>query len=196
MLVLPYDIGMSKILRTPLASRQAPVRYCYAETPLGSVLLSARNGALLGLHFTGHPLSPAPLDCWILDEAPFELVRSQLEEYFAGVRSDFDPELAPIGSPFESQVWNPLIGIPYGATLSYSEVALQIGRPKAARAVGAAIGRNPIAILVPCHRVIGANHELTGYAWGLARKAWLLDHEASHLVHNRQGQQQIEARQR
>lgn len=151
---------------------------------------------MVGLDFTGHRLSPDPMGSWILDEVPFERVRSQLEGYFAGVLSDFDLELSLMGSPFELQVWNALRDIPYRATISYSQIALRIGRPKAARAVGAAIGRNPIAIVVPCHRVIGANRELTGYAWGLERKAWLLDHEQSHLVRHHQGKQQIEARQR
>ncbi|WP_305879902.1 methylated-DNA--[protein]-cysteine S-methyltransferase [Simiduia sp. 21SJ11W-1] len=105
----------------------------------------------------------------------------QLAEYFAGRRQEFDLPLAARGTAFQQQVWAALTAVPLGATASYGDIAAGIGKPKAVRAVGAANGRNPIAIVVPCHRVIGANGTLTGYAGGLARKQWLLRHEGVAL---------------
>jgi methylated-DNA-[protein]-cysteine S-methyltransferase len=102
----------------------------------------------------------------------------QLQEYFRGERRDFEVELDPSGTDFELQVWAELRRIPYGATTTYGEIARRIGDPDASRAVGVANARNPIAILVPCHRVIGSDGDLTGYAGGLDRKKWLLDHES------------------
>jgi methylated-DNA-[protein]-cysteine S-methyltransferase len=104
----------------------------------------------------------------------------QLEQYFAGERTDFDLELDPIGTPFERRVWDELRAIPYGETTSYAEIARRIGRPSACRAVGRANGRNPIAVVVPCHRVIGSNGSLTGYAGGIEMKRALLDLEQRH----------------
>ena len=101
----------------------------------------------------------------------------QLSEYFAGDRTDFDLDLAPSGTDFQRKVWTALSQIPYGTTESYGQLALRIGQPTASRAVGLANGRNPIAIVVPCHRVIGSSGTLTGYAGGLERKRWLLEHE-------------------
>ena len=102
----------------------------------------------------------------------------QLTEYFAGERRDFDLPLAPSGTEFQRTVWHALADIPFGATCSYGDLARAVGRPAASRAVGAANGKNPIAIILPCHRVIGASGELTGYGGGLPMKRWLLDHEA------------------
>jgi len=104
-------------------------------------------------------------------------VAGQLDEYFAGTRQDFNVALELRGSPFQVEVWTALQAIPYGETTSYAGIAGAIGRPAAVRAVGAANGRNPISIIVPCHRVIGADGSLTGYGWGVEHKAWLLDHE-------------------
>jgi len=103
---------------------------------------------------------------------------AQLAEYFAGARRDFDVPLAPRGTGFQQRVWRELAKIPYGQTRSYGELARSLGRPTASRAVGAANGRNPISILVPCHRVVAGTGALTGYAGGLAAKRWLLEHEA------------------
>jgi methylated-DNA-[protein]-cysteine S-methyltransferase len=103
--------------------------------------------------------------------------KRQLDEYFAGTRESFDLPLAPEGTAFQQRVWRALLAIPYGTTCSYGELARAIGRPAASRAVGAANGKNPLAIVVPCHRVIGANGTLTGYGGGLPTKRWLLDHE-------------------
>jgi methylated-DNA-[protein]-cysteine S-methyltransferase len=109
--------------------------------------------------------------------AVLQLAAAQLTEYFAGQRRDFDLPLAPQGTDFQREVWRALAQIPFGITCSYGELARAIGRPAASRAVGAANGRNPIAIILPCHRVIGASGELTGYGGGLPMKRWLLDHE-------------------
>jgi methylated-DNA-[protein]-cysteine S-methyltransferase len=103
--------------------------------------------------------------------------RAQLEEYFAGERTAFEVPLDLRGTPFQLAVWNALLEIPFGVTCSYGELARRIGKPRAVRAVGHAIGSNPVAIVVPCHRVIGARGRLTGYAGGIERKAWLLAHE-------------------
>jgi methylated-DNA-[protein]-cysteine S-methyltransferase len=108
--------------------------------------------------------------------------RRQLEEYFAGHRRCFDLECAPSGTDFQRRAWLALARIPYGATISYASQAAWLGAPGAARAVGAANGRNPVPIVVPCHRVVGSNGRLTGYAGGLAGKRWLLDHERRHAV--------------
>jgi methylated-DNA-[protein]-cysteine S-methyltransferase len=114
------------------------------------------------------------------DERAIARVRKQVEEYCAGARTDFDLELAPAGTEFQRAVWNALLEIPYGETRSYGEIARAIGQPKAARGVGSANHANPIGLIVPCHRVIGANGSLTGYGGGLPLKQALLAHEASH----------------
>jgi methylated-DNA-[protein]-cysteine S-methyltransferase len=155
----------------------ATTRYRHLETPLGRVLLTGREGALTGLHFTGLNATPAIDRAWVADDSGFEAVCRQLDEYFAGRRQSFDVPLQMDGSPFQVEVWSALLGVQYGETASYGEIARRIGRKGAARAVGAANGRNPIAIIVPCHRVIGADDTLTGYGGGLDRKAWLLDLE-------------------
>src|SRR6202012_510460 len=103
--------------------------------------------------------------------------RAQIEEYFAGTRRDFDLPLAPRGTAFQRSVWHALATIPFGVTTTYGEIAAAVGRPTASRAVGAANGQNPIAIVIPCHRVIGANGTLTGYGGGLPTKEWLVRHE-------------------
>jgi methylated-DNA-[protein]-cysteine S-methyltransferase len=115
---------------------------------------------------------------WVRDDAPFAAAHAQLDEYFAGDRTEFDLPLHPSGTPFQLKVWDALRTIPYGEVRSYGEIAEQIGKPGAARAVGLANGRNPISIIVPCHRVIGASGALTGYGGGLERKQALLDLES------------------
>ena len=105
----------------------------------------------------------------------------QLREYFAGERRRFDLPIAPAGTPFRQRVWRLLLEIPHGETATYGEIANRLGTPDAARAVGAAVGRNPLAVVIPCHRVVGTNGALTGYAGGLDRKRWLLNHEATAL---------------
>jgi methylated-DNA-[protein]-cysteine S-methyltransferase len=118
---------------------------------------------------------------WQAAEEPFEEVRIQLAEYFAGRRTAFGLPLAMAGSPFQRRVWRALQEIPYGETTSYGEIARRVGVPSAPRAVGVANGQNPVAVIVPCHRVIGADGSLTGYGGGLERKRRLLDLEAGVL---------------
>jgi methylated-DNA-[protein]-cysteine S-methyltransferase len=147
-------------------------------SPVGPLLLAAdRDGALTHLWFELPGGSPPPWAGARPDPAPFAAVRAQLEEYFAGGREAFDLPLAPRGTPFQLAAWEALRGIPYGERRTYAAQAAAIGRPRAVRAVGAANGRNPISIVVPCHRVVGAAGALTGYGGGLERKSWLLRHE-------------------
>jgi methylated-DNA-[protein]-cysteine S-methyltransferase len=110
-----------------------------------------------------------------------ERVIDEIAEYFAGKRQSFTIELAPKGTPFQLAVWNALVKIPYGDTITYAELAMRIGKPSAIRAVGAANGANPIPVIIPCHRVIGSNGTLTGYGGGIERKQWLLAHEGRRL---------------
>jgi len=143
------------------------------DTPVGRLTLAASEGGLTailwpGEQATGRACAAHPL----LDEA-----RRQLDAYFAGTRRQFDLPLAPRGTPFQQQVWNALAAIPFAETRSYAAIARAIGRPAAIRAVGAANGRNPISIVVPCHRVVGTDGSLTGFAGGLAAKRFLLVHE-------------------
>lgn len=151
--------------------------YTCLASPIGDLMLVSNGEALCGLHMTPHP--PAATAGWQADPGPLAVAVGQLEEYFAGRRLSFDLPLAPTGTGFQQKVWQALREIPYGRTESYGELARRIGQPTASRAVGAANGRNPIAIIVPCHRVIGANGALTGFGGGLDRKQWLLRHEAA-----------------
>lgn len=156
--------------------------YCaYYESPLGQILLTASESALTGLHFVGEKYYPNVLPAWRYD-ADFSVIRStmtQLDEYFAGKRQAFDVALAPEGTQFQRLVWDRLTTIRFGETATYGELARRIGNANAVRAVGAANGRNPISIIIPCHRVIGANGDLTGYAGGLERKLALLRLEST-----------------
>lgn len=116
---------------------------------------------------------------WVDDDPRFAEVKGQLRAYFEGTLTQFDVPIELTGSEFQRRVWQCLQDIPYGQTVSYGELARRVGNPKASRAVGLANGRNPVAVIVPCHRVIGADGRLTGYAGGIDRKTWLLDHEAA-----------------
>jgi len=149
-------------------------------SPIGPLTLVARNGVLtnVSMHEQRHT-SPPPADA-ITDDAWFKDVAAQLDAYFAGELSTFDLEMNLLGTPFQQRVWSQLCDIPYGETISYGELARRVGNANASRAVGLANGRNPIALIVPCHRVIGANGSLTGYGGGLERKTWLLEHELRH----------------
>jgi methylated-DNA-[protein]-cysteine S-methyltransferase len=143
------------------------------EAPFGPLALCARGDQLVALSLPDHPVPtgvvrPTPI---------LAAAVAQLREYFAGTRTAFDLPLAPEGTAFQRLVWDQLLAIPHGATWSYGEVARAIGRPAASRAVGAANGKNPIAIIIPCHRVIGSDGTLTGYGGGIPTKRWLLEHE-------------------
>jgi methylated-DNA-[protein]-cysteine S-methyltransferase len=154
------------------------------DSPVGDLTLVTDGAALTAVYFVEHRHAPdvARLGPRVdAGDAPEVLQRTarQLEEYFAGRRTDFDLPLAPTGTAFQQQVWAALREIPYARTRSYGQLALALGRPGASRAVGLANGRNPISIVVPCHRVIGADGSLTGYGGGAARKQALLDLERS-----------------
>ena len=152
------------------------------ESPIGPLLLTADDDGITGVHMDGGAHGPShPRADWVEDAPRFAEACRQLEEYFAGDRTDFDLPLKPLGTPFQQEVWAALQTIPYGEVRSYGEIAAQIGRPSASRAVGLANGRNPIAVIVPCHRVIGASGLLTGYGGGLHRKRLLLDLEAQRV---------------
>ena len=149
------------------------------DSPLGRLHLLADEAALLAVSLPNAPPDP-PAGHARRDGAGhpvLERARAQLTEYFAGHRRDFDLPLAPRGTDFQRRVWTALTAIPYAATRSYAEIAAAVGKPSASRAVGGANGKNPLAIVVPCHRVIGADGSLTGYGGGLACKEWLLHHE-------------------
>ncbi len=154
--------------------------YCYFDTPIGELLLAGEADALSMIGFPQGAMRRDPEADWIYSEEPFGAVREQLAEYFSGERKDFDLPLALRGTEFQVSVLEALQGIPYGETTSYGAIAKQIGRPKAVRAVGAANGRNPIPIIVPCHRVIGSSGDLTGFGGGLDTKAALLRLEAEN----------------
>lgn len=153
------------------------VVYTYLESPIGPLLLAGDGARLSKVGFPNGKGRVAPRDDWRRDDDQFVEARAQLTAYFAGELRAFDLELMPVGSPFQLAVWQALKAIPYGATMSYGELATQIGRPSASRAVGAANGANPIPIIVPCHRVIGASGALTGFGGGIETKRWLLAHE-------------------
>ncbi|HSN52284.1 MAG TPA: methylated-DNA--[protein]-cysteine S-methyltransferase [Woeseiaceae bacterium] len=154
--------------------------YCYLDTPIGELLLAGDDAALCLVGFPGGSMRRDPEPGWIYNEKPFAVARQQLTEYFAGERREFDLPLKLDGTEFQMSVLQALQQIPYGETTSYAEIAERIGRPKAVRAVGAANGRNPIPIIVPCHRVIGSHGELTGFGGGLDTKEALLRLEAEH----------------
>jgi methylated-DNA-[protein]-cysteine S-methyltransferase len=150
--------------------------WCRRDTPLGTVRVAARGGALLGIWFDGQKYDAKDDATW--REAPDDPVLReagrQLDEYFAGTRASFDLALAPDGTAFQQRVWRAIAKVPAGETTTYGEIAKRLGCPEAVRAVGAAIGRNPLIVVVPCHRILGAGGALTGYAGGLDRKRALL----------------------
>ena len=144
------------------------------DTPIGGLLLMGDGDALCGVHFQAGPRPTRPSKDWVEDARPFREVVRQLKAYFAGRLQVFDLPLAPQGTEFQIQVWRALGTIPYGRTRSYGEIARHLGRPEASRAVGAANGQNPIPVIIPCHRVIGADGSLTGFGGGLPIKRRLL----------------------
>ncbi len=147
-------------------------------SPVGAWTVLSDGTAVVGIYLAGQRHRPA-LPQNLSADAVCKKAARQLAEYFAGDRAGFDLPLAPAGTDFERRVWNALLEIPFGVTWSYGQLARHIGSPNAARAVGAANGQNPIGLVIPCHRVIGANGKHVGYGGGLSAKAWLLDHEAT-----------------
>ena len=147
------------------------------DSPVGPLTLVSLDGALSGLYLDQQRHRPSPTIFGEPDEAQFIVAVDQLVAYFDGRLTAFDLPLALVGTPFQREVWAALLRIPYGETVSYGELAARLGQPAAARAVGMANGRNPISIIVPCHRVVGSSGDLTGYGGGLRRKRQLLDFE-------------------
>lgn len=148
------------------------------ESPIGELLLVGDGAQLHGLHIAAGPRALRVVAQSQCDDNAFDQARSQLGEYFARTRTEFELELAPAGTPFQHRVWSAVERIPFGERVTYAALARRIGRPGAARAVGMANARNPISIVVPCHRVIGADGSLTGYSGGIERKRMLLELEA------------------
>jgi methylated-DNA-[protein]-cysteine S-methyltransferase len=155
--------------------------YTRTQSPIGELLLVGDGRALHGLHMQEGRTAVSVQPEWRPADEPFADVREQLSEYFSGERLDFELPLAPDGTAFQRRVWDALQEIPYGETTTYGELARRLGRPSASRAVGLANGRNPIAVIVPCHRVIGSDGSLTGYGGGLERKRFLLEREAARV---------------
>jgi methylated-DNA-[protein]-cysteine S-methyltransferase len=156
--------------------------YTTVESPIGELLLLGERGVLHGLYMQDGLRPTRVRPDWVRRDDAFADVRTQLREYFAGERTTFDLRLHMDGGAFQRTVWHALTEIPYGETISYGELARRIGRPDLARAVGTANGQNPIAVIVPCHRVIGANGKLVGYGGGLDNKRRLLELEQGVLT--------------
>lgn len=163
---------MPRLLDEP----RSPRYFTIVPSPVGELLLTGDGETLTELSFAARN-GTHEVPSGRRDDGALRTAVQELEAYFAGELREFSLMLAPGGTPFQREVWSHLLTIPYGATESYADVAGAIGRERATRAVGLANGRNPIAIIVPCHRVIGKNGSLTGYGGGLDRKQWLLTHE-------------------
>ena len=175
--------------------------YITVKSPIGKLLLTSDGEAVTGIYMEEHEGGPQALSGFSASASPaaaftslptlswedggavpvLQEARRQLDAFFDGKRESFDLPLKPAGTPFQRTVWDELTRIPFGKTISYGELAKRIGQPAASRAVGLANGKNPIAIVIPCHRVIGANGTLTGYGGGIDRKKWLLEHEGVAL---------------
>jgi methylated-DNA-[protein]-cysteine S-methyltransferase len=157
------------------SNKRSNAMICYARyrSPLGSLILISDGSALTGLTFA------EPVSHWVyLDNLSiFNSVSRWLDAYFAGTPGPVDFPLSPSGTEFQRRVWQILLTIPYGETVTYGTIAKQLDADMSAQAVGQAVGKNPIAVIIPCHRVVGAGGKLTGYAWGIERKQWLLGHE-------------------
>ena len=153
------------------------VTHTTIDSPVGELTLVARDGSLTGVYFPHHWYRPDPATFGDRDDAGFGEAKRQLAEYFAGGRELFDLPLGPRGDAFQHRVWELINRIPYGQTTTYGDLARELGEGTLAKEVGAAVGRNPLSVIVPCHRVVGKDGSLTGYAGGLARKRFLLDLE-------------------
>ena len=155
------------------------MKYKYIGSPIGHLLLAGHHNLLEMIGFPEGKGVISPAEDWIRDDAAFNEAEDQLNEYFEGRRKTFDLALKPSGTPFQLRVLEALQNIPYGQTATYRDIAGVIGKPRAVRAVGAANGRNPLPIVIPCHRVIGADGSLTGFGGGLAAKSYLLNLESA-----------------
>jgi methylated-DNA-[protein]-cysteine S-methyltransferase len=157
------------------------IKYARFVTPLGTLFATAAGGALTGLYYEGGRHAPEISASWVEDPTctPFADCVRQLGEFLDGKRKLFDLHIAPQGSEFQRRVWIEIAQVPYGETITYAELARRAGAPGAARAAGAATGRNPLSIIVPCHRVVGTDGSLTGYAGGIERKTRLLEIEGA-----------------
>jgi methylated-DNA-[protein]-cysteine S-methyltransferase len=157
--------------------------YTYVESPLGRILLTSDGSGLSGLYLEGQRYEPTPASDWTQSgHSPlFASTATQLAEYFAGSRTHFQLPLALVGTPFQQEVWRRLKDVPYGTRVSYGDIAQAMGTPQSARAVGAAVGRNPLSVVIPCHRVVGKDGALTGYSGGIERKQTLLTLEERTL---------------
>jgi methylated-DNA-[protein]-cysteine S-methyltransferase len=149
------------------------------DSPLGDLTLTARDGALSGVYYPGHWYPPSPATLGVRCDSGFEEAKEQLDEYLAGERTSFELVTSTRGDAFQRSVWKLIDAIPYGETTTYGEMAHELGDPSLARAVGGAVGRNPLSVIVPCHRVVGKDGKLTGYAGGLERKRFLLELEGA-----------------
>jgi methylated-DNA-[protein]-cysteine S-methyltransferase len=158
------------------------IRFTHIESPIGPLLLTMERDCLTQVCMSQQKRSVEVLPDWISDARPFRAIAQQFDEYFCGRVRQFVTPIRFQGTEFQRSVWNELLRIPYGSTITYGELARRIGRPKAVRAVGLANGRNPIPIIVPCHRVIGADGKLTGFGGGLPNKAFLLQLEREHAL--------------
>lgn len=155
-------------------------RHTTLDSPLGQLTLTARGEVLTGIFYEGHWHMPPPDyfgDPTEIEDPVFARTRTELAEYLGGQRTVFDVPFEASGNPFQEKVWERLQHIPFGETVSYGQLAAELGRPHLAQAVGSAVGRNPISIIIPCHRVVGRNGQLTGYAGGLRNKRFLLELE-------------------
>lgn len=156
--------------------------YTWLDTPAGTLLLMGDGIVITGMHWKVFKRAPAVLPHWIEDAKPFDTAITQLQEYFAGTRTEFDFPYSFEGTDFQKQVWQRLAAIPYGKKTSYQAIAEAVGRPRAVRAVGTAVGSNPLSIVVPCHRVLTSVSTLGGYAGGLDGKRLLLQTEGIAFV--------------
>lgn len=156
------------------------MRYSWLETPIGRLLIAGDEAGIRHIAFPSGRQEMRPQPAWREDDVVLAPARAQLSEYFAGGLRDFDLPLAPRMTPFQRRVLEELRKVPYGMTVSYGELARRVGNPKASRAVGMANGRNPLPIIIPCHRVVGSNGALTGFGGGLDTKRWLLEWERQH----------------
>ncbi len=174
------DITTITTMTTTASDTEAGVTYTTTvPSPIGPLTLARRDGDLVAVRMQDQRHMAGVEPSWRRDDDRFDGVVGQLAEYFAGTRTGFDVPMELGGTEFQSNVWAALREIPFGETISYAELARRVGRPDAMRAVGQANGRNPLAVVVPCHRVVSADGSLGGYGGGLDRKRWLLDHEGA-----------------